>query len=308
MTLPATNISFGSINQELYRSAGARYSLNDAEGRKLASAGGPSGIVNSGTRISLGDLINHARFRTTYTGDTYKVNALQSAVDNSRYSSGRTWATYQVASGGRIGGDIDPVTGLSIRSLSPLPSFLIDNFTNGDIVEVIVDTGGSIIGSGGEGGRGGSSPDLLNGEAGFPAGTAVRVSSVLTSPPVSLTNSGTIGGGGGGGAGGRVAGGLGSGGGGGGGGGGGLPAGKGGPRGGTGMSDGTNGSSIPPFYSGGAGGTGLPDQEPGAPGGSFGFNGGSTTFVGGGAAGFSIDGTAYVIYEGAGTLRGPTRP
>lgn len=182
--LPFTDVSFSLINQQLYRTSNAQYNLNDAEGRKLASTGNSGSSTVSNQPISVGNFRGRARFRGTITTRIQNPSMQADANAATRYSAGRTWASYVVNSSGVIGSTSNTV-----------PSLIVNSFSSGDIVDISVNAGGYIVGAGGRGSRGGGTSG--NPDSGQPGGTAIQLGF-----PTSIINAGTIGGGGGGGGGG----------------------------------------------------------------------------------------------------------
>lgn len=283
MTLPVAfnPISLRQVNVELYRAAGARITLNDFDVRKLASTGNTGQSLTSGTLISMSTLFGHARYNRNINTWIQNPNIVNDAAGSGRYASGLTWLSYNVLNGGAIG-----------STSTATPSLIIPTLPSGDIMDLIVNVGGYIVGAGGVGGRGeggGSNPPR---SPGLPGGTGLQLNA-----PTTLTNSGVIGGGGGGGGGGNNQ--TGDSGGGGGGGAGfnsivagpAIQGGLGGP--GPNAPDGRPGT----LTTGGAGGNGQGPAGNGGNGGALGAGGGTGGDNGapGGGGGVSISGTRFII-------------
>ena len=181
------------------------------------------------------------------------------------------------------------------------PALTTGSFPYRSLVTIV--NNGFISGMGGAGGHGASARDMDPAEVGFDGGTALNVTYKFTH----VDNNGTIRGGGGGGGGGFSV--TEDEGGGGGGGGQGYDGGIGG-AGGGGMSNGFAGGngSVSGVGEGGEGGIPQLNSYPGGDGGIWGTAGdvGGGQSTAGGAAGYSVTGYNYVIWDTAGTLSGPT--
>ena len=182
MTIPSAPnpIKFSDINKELSRTSNTRFDFDDADGRKLASAGFTGQSLTSGTKVKLSNFSNHSRANIIISSDTLNANVLVSAKGVS-YSFNNTYVTMTVNSGIYVG-----------SSVRTSPSVAIGGFGSGDIVEI--KNYGTIIGAGGDGGAagyGGSGATV-----GLDGGNAIFASQYIT-----VQNNGTIAGGGGGGGG-----------------------------------------------------------------------------------------------------------
>lgn len=272
----------------------ATLEMNSLNFRKLAAVGNTGQSLTFATRISIDKLYGHARYNRNIGDTIQNPNIVSDATNSGRYSAGKTWLSYTVVDGGVIG-----------STSRTTPSLIIPAFAaSGDLVDIIINAGGYIVGAGGNGGTGAS--DGGSGRnPGVAGGTAIKLEA-----PTYITNFGTIGGGGGGGGGGDNRDGNS---GGGGGGGAGLISGLGAVSSGGG-GRGSNGT----LTTGGGGGNGESggtfesDGGDGGRGGNLGDSGGSGGAGGspGGTAGILIDGTRYVTYLPVGSTggdrRGPT--
>jgi hypothetical protein len=283
MTLPTGSISFAQINAELGRYFTNQYSLDDAEGRKLAAAGFTGQNINSGTPAPISNYHGNSRTNVSVGGSldsngyysTYNLESISLAGGN--YVAGRTYNSITINSGTVLGSTSTGAYALTL------------NGNNGDILEMY--NNGVITGAGGSGGA-------QNGGSGSAGGNAL-----LVNYPTRITNNGSIWGGGGGG-------GAGNGGtdgspkpayapGGSGGGGGGYVPGPGG----SGDRNSGNPGSLsaggsgwgPPPSGGGYGGTGGGPGQSGAP---------SNNGGGGGAAGYYVVGGGNVTWTATNDIRG----
>lgn len=290
MVLPVNNLSFSLINQEFNRLSTSTYTIDDAEGRKTASAGNTGQSLTPRSPMRLSNLRGHARRVVNRTASARNV-VVDTELKAANYAAGLTYATYRVDSGVVVG-----------SASTARPSMLIQNtFTNGDIIELV--NLGRITGAGGSGGAGDPGQDVGPGTPGSPGGVGLSVSF-----PTELVNQSIIAGGGGGGGGGSSSnpscsfksepGG-------GGGGGAGDISGPGGPGGGR-AAAGQSGT----ITSGGSGGAGAGGSaggrggDPGQPGQAAPVGGGAP----GGGAGRSINGYNSLTIVTAGTILGPTGP
>lgn len=247
--LPFQNLGFSDINIELYKPINAQRSIDDPQGRLLASTDNTGQNLTPGTNVRLSNFRGHAYALLNLTSEN-NVDLRNKADATSRYRSGRTLTNAYVTSGSVVG-----------SSSTTLPALEVKNFATYDKTLVNVEPGGFVVGAGGTG----ASTGFVGGIS-YPGGTAINVSP--SSGYVEVNLSGTIGGGGGGGGfGGNAYNGyigtlfIG----GGGGGGGGRIAGAGGQGGGaSGGGPGSPGSTSPAAFAGG----------PGGPGGLFAGNGG----------------------------------
>lgn len=182
MTIPtAPNpIKFSDINTELGRNSNLRFDFDDADGRKLASAGLTGQSLTPGTIVKLSNFSNHSRANIIISSDTLNANILVSAKGVS-YSFNNTYVTLTVNSGIYLG-----------SSVVTSPAVAMGGFGPGDIVDI--KNYGTIIGAGGAGGASGYS--LQGGSDGGGGGTAIYAEQYLT-----VQNNGIIAGGGGGGGG-----------------------------------------------------------------------------------------------------------
>lgn len=299
MTLPATNIGFGSINAEMGRPTRQQYDFDDSEGRKLASAGLTGQSVAPRSEIRLSRFRNHSRVRYTLTADEENVSVLAKITSTGNYNPGLSYSSFTV----------NPSVNVTSSSTAS-PALSSASWVNGDIIEIF--NNGYIIGKGGDGGEAG--PGDTQGSPGQNGGTAISVS---YDTYVTNLASGSIFGGGGGGGGGhgdhyftgivctsrRP-----------------LAGGGGGGGAGFGAAPGANAGSPGTLTVGGAGGGGSFRQECGGFG--WGGNGGSggnpgqdgligngaNQVAGGGApggiAGNYISGIAYVTLVNQGTIAG----
>lgn len=290
-------ISLADVNVELYNASNSIIDMNSYGVRRLASAGNTGQNLTSGTPISLSTLYGNAHFNRNIGDWIQNPNIINDATASGRYVAGRTWASYTVLSAGVIG------------STSRLTPSVIIPSVSGVVFDININSGGYIVGAGGDGGRGEGGGGSPVGLPGNPGGTAI-----LLNGPVIVNNLGIIGGGGGGGGGGNNDGGDAGGGGGGG-------AGfnttaidifKGTPfivggTGGAGPSGAGNGGSGR-LEQGGGGGNGENGAPDGGPGGDLGNPGSPGNGGGdlGGAAGVAISGTRFVEYRTQGNILGPT--
>jgi hypothetical protein len=303
MTLPVGEISLSQVNTELGISPSSTLiTMNDAAVRTLAGVGG------SGTVISMQNLQGKSSvFALTISSNTYNYNLATAAPGAGWPGSSAIQLT--INPGVVVGSTSTGTFALQIPSaLNPAPSVTVIN-------------NGTVIGMGGDGGRGArGEPPASPSTGGSPGGAALFVGR-----PVVITNNGTLAGGGGGGGGGgartstfpgalaRR--------GGGGGGGAGFNSGAGG-AGGTGPP--TNGFPGSPgtVPAGGAGGAGISPfgvVDPlyrGGDGGGQGASGSSGSLAppapgqraasGGGGAGAYISGLPLATFPVTGTRLGPS--
>lgn len=286
MTLPLTNLKFSQINSELGRTSTASYTLDDVEGRKLASVGNTGQSLTLMTSIKMSNFLGHSRSVIVISSDERDVNVLNKAIA-AGYSSDKSYVTMTINSGIYVG-----------SSVVTSPAVAIGGFGAGDLVEIV--NNGVIVGAGGRGGNGsgGGSNAATVGQNG---GTAI-----LANQYVSVINNGTLAGGGGGGGGcngyaqqqgtcggvARYSGGSG-------GGGGGYDPGSSdsdyGGSGGTRTAGGLGGQ----LSGGGGGNGGNPGQA-----GQAGYTGGEATGKAPGLAGYYVNGSTYVTLSGAGNAVG----
>lgn len=179
MVLPLNNLAFSQINSELGRNNSATYEFDDAEGRKLASAGNTGQSLVPGSEIRLSRFREHARCKLTIASNTQNYD-VYTQVSSVNYSAGKTYAS--IVNNAIIGSSNTESPGMNISN----------QFLSGDLLELI--NTNYIVGKGGTGG--GSSGN----SNGFPGGKGGNA--LVTSFSISVTNNGTIGGGGGGGGGG----------------------------------------------------------------------------------------------------------
>lgn len=187
MTLPLTDLKFSQINSEMGRASTAVLNMDDAEGRKLAAAGNTGQDQASKTSIMASKFRGHARNKFYVASDRKNVN-MYDDVSASNYAAGKTYVTYTVNAGIKVG-----------SANTGSPGMVIAGFNSGDLVELV--NNGTIQGCGGAGGVGNFGSIIFNGviggTGGSPGGPAMQVSCAIT-----ITNTGGIwGGGGGGGAG-----------------------------------------------------------------------------------------------------------
>jgi hypothetical protein len=280
MTLPLTDLKFSQINSELGRTSTASYTLDDIDGRKLASVGNTGQNLTLGTDIKISNFLGHARSIIVISSDAQDVNVLNKAITVG-YSSNKSYVTMTVNPGIYVG-----------SSVVTSPAVAISGFGSYDLVEIV--NNGAIVGAGGGGGNG-STGGNGSATAGQNGGTAISANQY-----VSVINNGLLAGGGGGGGGCNgysqqqgFFGGVARYNGGGGGGGGGYNSGAGGnfsASGGTRTAGGLGGR-----LSGGAGGNGgNPGQA-----GQAGYQGGEATGKSAGLAGYYVNGSTYVTLSGA---------
>jgi len=181
MTLPLDKISFSKINTELSRSSSARFDIDDAEGRKLASAGPTGQSLTTKTPVKLSNFLGHSRANIIISSDTAVGCDILTLAKGISYSVSKSYVTMTVNSGIYVGSPV--VTS---------PAVAVSGFGSGDIVEI--KNYGTIIGAGGDGGAGGFGGQGAT--PGYDGGTAISASQY-----VSVLNSGTLAGGGGGGGG-----------------------------------------------------------------------------------------------------------
>lgn len=261
-----------------------RLEMNSLDFRKLAAAGNTGQSLTQGTNVSIDKMYGNARYNRNFTTPVANPNIVNDVTGSNNYRAGKTWISYSVLNGGIIG-----------STSTSIPALTIPNFsTSGDIVDIIVNPGGYIVGAGGDGGAGNGRGGSPVGSTGSSGGTAIQLNT-----PTLITNYGVIGGGGGGGGGGNNDG---DNAGGGGGGGAGIVVGLGGAS-----DDATSGDSGD-LTDGGDGGSGENSASNGGRGGNLGQSGeqGSPSGFDGGAAGVSISGTQFVTYVVEGDIRGPT--
>lgn len=292
--LPDFNLGFGLINAQFERPTTQKYNIDDAEGRKTASAGNTGQSLVSKSEFRLSNLRGHGRVKKTFTTSAFNIDAYVTTLNdpNQRYATGKSYITLAINSGVTIGSNSTSAPALIARANSPG----LAGFVAGDLLEVV--NSGTISGRGGDGGRGRPSEG-----AGFPGNPGTP--GVTTSYRMDLINNlgALIAGGGGGGCGGSgdstpiigdYAG-----------GGGGGGAGTGVGVGGSGYRPGQPGTAT----LGGAGGVGeggtFGGARSGGPGGNLGAPGTARANPGG-AAGRSISGIANVTLTNLGTLLGPT--
>lgn len=284
MTLPVTDIKFSQINTELYRTSNQSLNADNSDVRRLASTGNTGQNQTSGTEIRISRLLGRSRFVQNISTSVANPDVRSSAAGAGRYSTGLTWVTVTVAAGGVVGSTVPTSVALTTSA-----------FSNGDIADLNISSGGYVVGAGGDGGDG-----RPGGSAGVPGGIAIQATI-----PIRLNNLGIIGGGGGGGGGGDDDSDKGfTDGGGGGGGGAGYFAGVGGAGGPANQDggDGANGTLL----AGGGGGNGPRNAGAGGDGGALGAagqnggNGGTPAGLGGAA----IVGNAFITYTNFGDIRG----
>lgn len=271
------------INVELYNASNASLDLNSSNVRKLASAGNTGQNLSPSTTISMSTLYCNARYNRNFDTFVQNPNILTDAQGSGRYNSGRTWMSYTVLSTGRIG---------SVSTATP--SLVVPALPSGDIVQIVLNSGGYVVGAGGNGGRGASGDGSPTNQPGTPGGTAIQMNYTTE-----IVNFGVIGGGGGGGGGGNNQS--------------GEAGGSGG--GGAGFNVGITNAFRPgsngTLTTGGPGGPGQSDKGddggPGGRGGDLGNIGGTggAGGSGGGLAGTAISGTRFAVYGPTGTIRGP---
>lgn len=303
-TLPSTgSISASEVNSALGRSSVAPIDWNDFELKTLAKVGNNSLSNTSESTTDFASLRGTTRIEVVPTSNVTQVN-LFSTVSGS-YNAGKSYITYYVSN--------DIVVG---SSNTTVPALSVGGFASGDIVEIVLQPNGYIVGCGGAGGKGSGGWNNNSGSAdpGYPGengGTALYARSTTY-----VNNQGSVwgGGGGGGGGGGHNTGGKSreSEGGGGGGGGAGFIGGAIGP-GGT-NSLGYNGSDGSPglLATGGAGGAPWPSGDTGAGGagggpGTAGATGDPSAGEGGfagGSAGNYVDGNSFVSWVSVGSRLG----
>lgn len=281
MVLPTGQISFSQINSELGRCASAQFSINDSQGRLLASVGGTGQNTSSCGLAPLNNYRGHAWSSTSINSNTRNIN-IASAVSGN-YSAGKSYVNVTVGSGVVVG-----------ASCTGSYAMVICGFTSGDAVGIV--NNGYIVGAGGAGGCG-QQTGCVTGHSG---GNALYVNF-----PTTITNNGYIWGGGGGGGGGHN-GGDGSpkssphSGGGGGGGAGCVAGGGGSSNSGEPLSPGSAGS----LTAGGSGGIGGQAAGNGGAGGGPGTNGSAGDAGGGGSAGYYVVGSGNVTWALFGDRRG----
>jgi hypothetical protein len=197
MAITSDRISFSKINTELGRIGTARFDFDDAEARKLASAGNTGQSLTTRTPVKLSNFSGHARAKIVVNSTRTNILALADAQAIG-YAAGKTWVSYDINS---VDSSNNPVVIGSTSTSSP--SMIVSGFTSGDIVEIT--NNGIITGAGGQGGQGGGGYPSSGhsdrgqstsgqGQNGYPGGDAL-----LVSYPVSFTNYGSVWGGGGGG-------------------------------------------------------------------------------------------------------------
>lgn len=174
MALPSSGqISFGDINVELGLSATAQISMNDTAVRTLFGIG--AGAINMSN--------GHGKSNAfAFTISSNQTNANLATLGTAAGWDGTTKLVATVASGVYISSNSTGTPALTVSGSFPGGVELINN--------------GTIVGRGGDGGRGATWSYTI-GSAGTAAGGALSVSSAIT-----ITNNGTIAGGGGGGGGG----------------------------------------------------------------------------------------------------------
>jgi hypothetical protein len=291
MTTPSGQISLGDVNTELGYSATALITMNDAAVRTLAGVGGSGTVI---TMQNLQGKSNRVTANVTISSDT--ANYTFNTAKITGYDAGKTDATLTINSGVVVYSGSTGSYALTVDT----------SWNVSDTVTIV--NSGTILGDGGNGGRGGGGLPISSGTGAGPA--------LLVQRAITMSNLNRIAGGGGGGGGGgysianvstksafTVSGG---------GGGGGIGGGSGGP-GGNSSPFGTSGTAGT-LTSAGPGGAGS--SGPGAVGGtggnggsygSGGSNGGGTPFEGGasgGAAGAAIVGNSNITYTNTGTING----
>lgn len=190
MAIPYTNASFTSINTELYRTPNVQYTLDDFEGRKLASAGNTGQNLASRTEVRLSNFLGHARRKVDIDNGQFVKNLnLFTSISATNYVSSKTYATLTnngvIGSATQVSGATVVLPGLSVPA----------TFANGDIIEII--NNNYIVGAGGIGGQGAM---YDYGLSGYPGGAGSDAMNIAFR--TEIYNNGTIGGGGGGGGGG----------------------------------------------------------------------------------------------------------
>ena len=284
MTLPVTDIKFSQINTELYRTSNQSLNADNSDVRRLASTGNTGQNQTSGTEIRISRLLGRSRFVQSVNTNVANPDLRASAAGAGRYSTGLTWVTYTVAAGGVVGSSTTAAAALTTSA-----------FSNGDIADLNINSGGYIVGAGGNGGDG-----RPGGSSGTPGGTAIQVTI-----PITVNNLGIIGGGGGGGGGGDDDSDKGfTDGGGGGGGGAGYIAGSGGDGGPANQSGGNGGNGT--LVAGGGGGNGPDNAGDGGDGGALGASGqnGGGGGTPAGLGGAAIVGNSFITYTIFGDIRG----